>query len=192
MDFLKKFKISTKVFAGFGAVLILLVIVAVEGFISLDGADTNFMNYRSLARQTNQAGRIQANLLMTRMNVKNFVITANEDTIKGVKERAQTTLSLIPETRELTTDPEFLKVVDNVEEQLQAYVAHFDEVTKKQARRNELVNGVLNKEGPVMERKLSEIMRSAFDDGDAEAAYRAGMTLRNLLLARLYVTKFLV
>src|SRR3546814_12047387 len=42
-----------------------------------------------------------------------------------------------------------------------------------------------------MERSLSEIMRSANADGDAAAAFGAGETLRSLLLARLYVTKFL-
>ncbi len=192
MDFLKKFRISTKVFTGFGAVLLLLTVVAFVGVINLNGADTNFSHYRSLARETNQAGRIQANMLMTRMNVKNFVISASDETIKGVHARAETTLKLIPEARALTDNAQFLSVIDNLEKQLQAYVSFFNEVTEKQDRRNELVNETLNITGPQMERKLSEIMRSAFDDGDAEAAYRAGMTLRNLLLARLYVIKFLV
>ncbi|MCW8915896.1 MAG: methyl-accepting chemotaxis protein [Magnetovibrio sp.] len=192
MNFLKKLKISTKVFTGFGVVLLLLAVVALEGFISLNGADENFSDYRSLARQTNQAGRIQANLLMTRMNVKNFVISANEETISGVHKRAQTTLDLIPETRELTDNPEFLEVIDGVEKNLKQYVDFFNDVTKKQEYRNKLVNETLNVTGPQMERKLTEIMESAFQDGDAEAAYRAGLTLRNLLLARLYVVKFLV
>jgi methyl-accepting chemotaxis protein len=35
-------------------------------------------------------------------------------------------------------------------------------------------------------------MESAFAEGDTEAAYRAGMTMRNLLLARLYAGRFLI
>ncbi|MBF0248941.1 MAG: Tar ligand binding domain-containing protein, partial [Alphaproteobacteria bacterium] len=192
MNFLKNIKISSKVFTGFGVVLALLLLIAGVGFSSLDGADTNFMDYRSLARQTNQAGRIQANRLMTRLFVKNFVIEASEDNIKGVKERAQATLDLIPETRELTTDPKFLAVVDKVEGELKTYVAHFEDVTKKQARRNALVDDTLNVVGPKMEKALSDIMESAFNDGDAEAAYRAGVAMRSLLLGRLYVTRYLV
>ncbi|MDH3582225.1 MAG: methyl-accepting chemotaxis protein [Hyphomicrobiales bacterium] len=74
---------------------------------------------------------------------------------------------------------------------MQKYLAAFDEVTKKQAIRNDLVNNILNKNGPQMERKFTAIMESAFQDSDAEAAYRTGLALRNLLLARLYVIKFL-
>jgi methyl-accepting chemotaxis protein/CHASE3 domain sensor protein len=192
MNFLNNIKVSGKVFTGFGIVLALLLAIAAVGFTSLNGAGDNFVNYRGLARQTNQAGRIQANMLMTRLFVKNFVISASDANIDGVHKRAEATLGLIPETRELTTDPKFLEVVDDVEKQLKEYISQFEEATKKQAHRNELVNGVLNVTGPQMERKLTEIMKSAFADDDADAAYRAGMTLRNLLLGRLYATKFLV
>ncbi len=188
---MKNIKISTKVFSGFGVVLALLLIIAVVGFSSLNGAGDNFTDYRNLARQTNEAGRVQANMLMTRMFVKNYIISASEENTKGVHERAKLTSDLIPGMKELTANPDFLKIIEKVEGQLNAYVGHFEEATKKQAMRNEQV-AILDFTGPAMEEKLSQIMESANDDGDAEAAYRAGMTLRNLLLARLYVTKFLV
>ena len=43
-----------------------------------------------------------------------------------------------------------------------------------------------------MEKTLTEIMQSAYDDQDVSAAFHAGMVQRNLLLMRLYATKFLV
>ncbi|NTS78497.1 methyl-accepting chemotaxis protein [Catenovulum sp. SM1970] len=61
----------------------------------------------------------------------------------------------------------------------------------KIAQRHQLVNGTLNVIGPTMERKLSDILVSARNDGDMEAAYNASLAMRNLLLARLYVIKFL-
>jgi methyl-accepting chemotaxis protein len=61
-----------------------------------------------------------------------------------------------------------------------------------QERRNEIVNGELNEIGPQIERKLTEIMNGAFEADDAEAAVYAGRVLRNLLLGRLYVMRFLV
>jgi len=72
------------------------------------------------------------------------------------------------------------------------YASRFEEVTKKQARRDEIVHGTLNVVGPEIERDLTAIMKSAFDDGDAEAAYSAGITLRSLMLARLYANRFLI
>jgi hypothetical protein len=49
------------------------------------GADKNFKTYRSLARQTNADGRVQANMLMTRLLAKDLVITASPDNIDGVR-----------------------------------------------------------------------------------------------------------
>ena len=43
-----------------------------------------------------------------------------------------------------------------------------------------------------MERNLTEIMESAYRDGDPDSALETAAVLRNLLLARLYVTKFLL
>ena len=38
---------------------------------------------------------------------------------------------------------------------------------------------------------MSQIMISAKDDNDTTAAYHAGVTIKHLLLARLYVSKFI-
>ena len=72
MRFFRSFNISTKVFLGFGCVLALLVVIATVGLFGLTGADDNFDRYRALARQTNAEGRVQANMLMTRIYAKNF------------------------------------------------------------------------------------------------------------------------
>ena len=187
-----KGRISTKVFAGFGVILALLVVIAAVSLSHLISANNYFKNYRSLARQTVLDSRVQANMLMTRIYAKNFVIDANRSNIDGVEERARTTLEMIAQARELTTDAGFLLVIDNLDRELIDYIAHFETVTTKQAERDELVNGQLNVIGPRMEQNLTSIMESAFDDGDTEAAYRAGMTMRSLLLARLYAARFLI
>jgi signal transduction histidine kinase/CheY-like chemotaxis protein/HPt (histidine-containing phosphotransfer) domain-containing protein len=192
MKFLSRLKISTKVLLGFGLILGLLLTIAVVGSVSLFNADSNFKNYRSLARQTNAEGRVQANMLLTRLYAKNFAINATEENINGVKERAQKTIELIAEARELSKSRTFRLMVDDLDSELVEYVNHFDEVTKKQKQRDILVHDQLNVIGPQMEQGLTKIMESAFQDGDADAAYRTGITMRSLLLARLYAARFLV
>jgi len=189
---LNKLKISTKVFSGFGIVLLLLLVVAVISLISLIGADRNFKGYRALARQTNAEGRVQANMLMTRIFAKNFVISASRDNIASVEERATKTIEMIAEARELTDNTGFLLMLDGLDRELAEYVSQFEVVTKKQEKRDEFVKGTLNVVGPTMEQDLTSIMESAFQDGDTEAAYRAGITMRNLMLARLYANRFLI
>jgi signal transduction histidine kinase/DNA-binding response OmpR family regulator len=192
MAILNNLKISTKVFSGFGIVLSLLIAIAAISMVSLVGADRNFKGYRALARQTNAEGRVQANMLMTRIFAKNFVISASRDNIAGVEERATKTVEMIEEARELTDNTGFLLMLDGLDRELTEYISQFEIVTKKQEQRDELVKETLNVVGPIMERDLTSIMESAFQDGDTEAAYRAGITMRNLMLARLYANRFLI
>jgi signal transduction histidine kinase/DNA-binding response OmpR family regulator len=192
MRIFDRINISTKVMTGFAIVVALLVIISAVSLIGLMGADTRFKDYRSLARQTNAKGRVQANMLMTRIYAKNFVINASKDNIEGVEQRARLTLEMIAETRELTIDPGFQMIVDNLDRELNEYLTQFDKVTALQEQRNALVHDTLNVIGPQMEKGLTAVMESAFADNDTEGAYRAGMTMRNLLLARLYAGRFLI
>jgi signal transduction histidine kinase/DNA-binding response OmpR family regulator len=192
MRLLNRIRISTKVFAGFGLVLLLLLVISAVSMFGLVGADRNLKSYRTLARQTNAEGRVQANMLMTRLYAKDFIISANADNIGKIEERAQRTIEMIAEARELTTNPGYQLIIDNVDRELEDYVKEFEKVTKLQARRDEIVHEKLNVVGPEIEKNLTAIMKSAFDDGDAEAAYWAGTTLRSLMLARLYANRFLI
>jgi signal transduction histidine kinase/DNA-binding response OmpR family regulator/CHASE3 domain sensor protein len=192
MKLLKKINISTKVFVGFGIVLALLLLISVVGTFSLISADRHFKNYRALARQTNADGRVQANMLMTRLLAKDFVITASRDNIDGVRSRAEKTIEMIAEARALTRNSGYLLVIESLDQELNDYLSEFEKVTLRQQERDEIVHGSLNVIGPRLEKSLTRIMESAFADGDAEAAYRAGLTLRNMMLARLYANRFLI
>lgn len=185
--------ITTKIYVSFGAILVLLAVVAFFSVKSLSDATEIFGSYRNLARQTNADGRVQANMLMTRIFAKNFVINASEDNVLGVKERAARTLEMIEVVSTVSEDNAARKLlVEDLENDLNLYVEKFDKVTQWQAQRDVLVNDHLNVLGPKTERALTAIMNSALRDGDIQAAHQAGVTLRNLLLGRLYANRFLI
>jgi CHASE3 domain sensor protein len=162
---MKNLKISTKIYLGFGCVLLLLVGVAGVGYFGLQSAESTFATYRKLARQTNADGRVQANMLMTRIFAKNFVIDANRENIDGVQERAKQTLKLIRETRSLAgADSARQVLLEDLEKNLQRYVDSFGAVTELQERRDQLVSQKLNTLGPLSERALTAIMTSALKD----------------------------
>ena len=191
MNFLKNIRIGKKIGGGFGVVLALLLVIGGVGFISLQDVGGMFGDYRGLARQTNEYGRVQANLLMTRMGVKDFIIRGDKAAIDQVHERAKTTESIIVGAKKLTTDEKDLAALSEMEKELQSYQAVFEKATAFQAERNKLV-ATLDHLGPQMEKKLTEVMESAFADNRAETANTTAHVLRDLLLARLYVTKYLL
>ncbi len=188
---LKNLKIGAKIALGSGAILLFLVIVSATGFLSLEMAVKDFANYRQTARESNQLGRIQANLLEARLAVKDFLIENSEQAADRVHTRIDTLITLVEEADLLFTDQAKIAVVDEVKAEMQAYEEGFDRVIEQFGQRNALV-ARMNVLGPKAREELSEVMESAFRDGDAQASFYAGLTLQHLLLARLYAFRFLI
>ncbi|MGL1890953.1 MAG: response regulator [Spirochaetaceae bacterium] len=187
-----KVNIWKKVIFGFVIILLLLFLIAGIGTINLVRADKNFKEYRTLARQTNAYGRVQANMLMTRLFVKNFIIDPDTESINGVNQRAQLTLDMIEVASISSTNDELSNIIGHLRVELNGYISNFNDVIIYQTLRNDYVNDVLNVIGPQIERDLTTIMESAYLDSDKDVTYWAGETLRNLLLARIYATRYLV
>lgn len=188
---LNKLSLKAKLICGFSAVLILLIVISITGFYSLKSASTGFEHYREMARQTNLVGRLQANMLTARMDVKNFLISGSQKALGDFEERWKMVLQFQAQAHKDIHDPKSAATIDKIEVNLGDYRKGFDQVVKYKEHRNMLVNEVLNVNGPIMEKSLTDIMISANTDGDLTAAFHAGMIMRNLLLARLYMAKFL-
>ena len=192
MNLFLQLRIGTRIWIGFAVVLGLLLITGGVGFLSLTGANSSFGDYRNLALAANAVGRVQANMLMTRLNVKNFIIHGTQAEAEHVRHYEELTAALIEDALELVEDDTHIQVLQKVQADIADYTAHFEDVVDHQAQRDQIVNGELNVVGPQIESRLTEIMESAFQADDAEAAVYAGQVLRHLLLGRLYVMRFLV
>jgi methyl-accepting chemotaxis protein len=188
---LKNLSLSKRLYGGIGIILILLALIGYLGWHQLSNSNEGFSTYRNLARDSNLSGLLQADMLMVRMNVKDFIITSSKKDIEQFQEYAHKMEELLAEAKKEIHNPERAAKIKLVDEEIKAYKAGFDQVVVLMAKRNEMVNGVLNVKGPEMEKKLSAILDTAARDNDMEAAYHAGLAMRDLLLARLYVVKFL-
>lgn len=191
IDLFTNMKVGIKISVGFAIILVLLSAVALQSYLGLSGANKAFSQYRSYAIQTNQLGRIQANLLSARLAAKDFIISNTDEAATSVRERIATTAALIEESTALFERESAIETITSAAGHIAAYGEAFNEVTLLALRRNELVDE-LNTLGPVIEKDLTAIMESAFADDDASASFLAGTDLRNLLLARLYASRFLV
>ncbi|MCY1707545.1 hypothetical protein [Pannonibacter sp. SL95] len=181
----KNISISAKIFGGFGFILLLLLFISTIASLNLVSGNESFSRYRSIARQTNQAGLIQAELLTMRISVKNFLLQPSTETVLKVKEDAGQARALALELDELVNSPEKKQVARQAVEDLQQYLVAFDNVTQLQGQRNDIVRNSMDTAGAEMERKLSEIAQSAFENNDVVAAYHAGVVQRSMLLMRL-------
>ncbi|QFT31079.1 Methyl-accepting chemotaxis protein CtpH [Labrenzia sp. THAF82] len=184
-------RIGPRIYVGFGVIILLLALLAGTGYFGLSNSETTFSEYRGLARDTNLVGRLQANVLMTRLGVKDFVIKSDEAAISVVKERLAKAQSFHKEAEIEIQDPERAKGILSIGGALGDYGVGFDKVIALQAKRNEDV-AILNEKGPEIRKEITKVAVSAFEDGDATATYWAGRVQESFLLGRLYAQKFLI
>ena len=187
----KKVKIKTQIMLGFGCLIVLLASVSIVGVWALQNALDGFNDYRGLARDTNLAGRLQANMLMVRMNVKDFLITHSDKDIQQYQEYLVKMHSFLTESEQEIEKPERAKNITLISESVADYQGAFDQVVEFMRTRDGLVYDTLDPTGLAMRTALTDIMKSAYDDHDDEAAYYAGRIQEHVLLARLYAAKFL-
>lgn len=184
--------ISTKIFSGFLAIIALLGLVASIGVFAINEIGDGFGRYRQLAVQTNASGRVQANMLAAQLNVKDFIISATPESVKGVENRSKATLEMIDDLLAQIKKENRIEIAGKSRTDLANYLSTFEEIKKLQDVSDELVNNQLNEIGPVIEQKLSTIMQTANDDIMSQVTYLAGKTIRSVMLVRLHATKYLV
>ena len=189
---LKQMSVGKKIGLGFVAVLVLMIVVGVAAYNGLNTASSGFAEYREMARdQRIWPDDFKPTCLMVRMNVKDFIITGSDEDLQQYQDFEKRMEDFLTQAQSDISDPERAARIDFVDDSLKEYAKAFEKITEYKTERNHLVEDVLNVKGPEMEKALTSIMTTAERDMDAEAAYNAGMVLRNLMLMRLYVVKFL-
>ncbi|MCB0284446.1 MAG: methyl-accepting chemotaxis protein, partial [Calditrichaeota bacterium] len=187
---LKNLSVKQKIYAGFATVLFLLVVISFVGYSIIGSSSDGFEQYRGWAKNANTAGRVQANLLESRLSAKNFFIEGLQKDVDTFQEHLEATEGFLADAQKNVDTPEREGILKKLEGNLNTYHDAFYEVVTLMQKRKQLEDK-LNTNGPQMERNLSEVMLTANRDRDLVAAYRAGTALRSLLLARLYVIKYL-
>jgi len=184
-------RLGTKITLGFAVVILIFGIVTLIGWRGITSSSEGFTVYRSLARHSNLTGRLQANMLMARMNVKDFIISGSKKDIQQYRERLDKMKRFLAQSQKEIKNKSRAEKIQFIADHIKKYEVGFDEVVKLKAKRNDLLDNTLNKIGPQMERTLTAMMKTAEGDNNSRGAYMIGITLRNLLLGRLYVIKFL-
>ncbi|MCJ8340738.1 MAG: response regulator [Pseudomonadales bacterium] len=184
-------KLSTMLGIGFGMVVTIMIITSTLSYIALNDASEGFREYRLLARDTNLAGRLQANMLQVRLNVKDFLKTGSQSSVSNYRSRLLKLEQFLREAEVEIQQAERARNVAIVSDSIHDYARNFDQVIAFKQQRDDLVFNNLDPTGLAMRTKLTAIMTSAFEDQDPEASYYAGRIQEHVLLARLFASKFL-
>ncbi len=187
----KNLKLGTRIGLGFGVVLTLLSVVLSVGIWALNNADEGIVEYRGLARDTNLAGRLQANMLMVRMNVKDYLITKSDKDLQQYNDYLKKMQTFLQDAKREIQKPERASLISEVNSSIVTYENGFNDVVDRINRRNVVNDTQLVPNGEKMKDSIAEIIKTAYQDGDSEAVYHAGHVQEKMLVGRLFVVKFL-
>ncbi len=181
-----KFTVSFVIIAVVVAILVGVVINGIEKSTS------GFASYREMAKDTVLASGVQADMLMLRMNVKEYLKTNSTKDIDEFNTYYDKTMKFIDKAKVEIQKPDRAKKVKIINEQLILYKKEFQKVVEFYKKRNKILKENLDVNGKKIEQLLTSVMNSANNDGDTKSALDAAKGVRVLLLARLYTAKFLI
>jgi methyl-accepting chemotaxis protein len=119
--------------------------------------------------------------------------SASEENIERFQKMDAELGQILAKARQDISDPERVKLLDEIESMNKVYSDTFDQVVVANMRkRNDVVTNILDVKGADIETALSDIMDDSYENGDVEGGYYAGVVQKHFLLSRLQVNRYLV
>lgn len=184
-------KLGKKMALSFGALLTQLSVVLAISILALTKTNQGLMSYGDLADDSNLAGELQANMLMVRMNVKNYLIAQDERSLQDYKNYLSKMNHLLQQAKDDIQEPSRVQLIQSIASSVITYQNAFENVTRLIEQRNTAHDQHLVPSGEKMRRQIDNLIQSVYDDGNTEAAYDASQVQKVMLTGRLYVAKFL-
>ncbi|MDQ1268195.1 MAG: methyl-accepting chemotaxis protein [Campylobacterota bacterium] len=184
--------IKTKFTLSFAAIATLVAGMSIFIVSGIGKSSDGFTSYREMARDSVLASRVQANMLMVRMNVKDYLEGKSQKDIDEFNHYYDETTELINEAIKDIQAPSRAPDVKKIADDLIQYKKEFHNVIALFKERDEIVENNLDVNGKNIEKLLTAVMESAQKDGDAKSALDVAKDIKTLLLARLYTSKFLL
>ena len=189
---LKNMKIAYKVTTGFIISMLIMGGISSISYFGFSDSNQGFVTYRELARDSNLSGRLQANLLLIRMDVKNFIIYHDDKYLLSYQNRLKNVREFLDTAKTQISSPDRVELIKNSTQQVEEYDQAFKQVVVLIKERDLLVKSKLDPNGLAMRKAVSEIILSAYQDEDPTASFYAAILQEKLLLARLYGNKYLM
>ncbi|SJN54153.1 Methyl-accepting chemotaxis protein McpS [Vibrio ruber DSM 16370] len=183
-------RLGLKIGAGFAVVLILLSIVLGASIFALQSVSDGVNKYRDLARESNLSSRLQTNMLMVRMNVKDFLRTRNTEDIATYQDYLAKMQSFLNEAKQSVHSADRENLIDQVSLSINTYDKAFKQVIELIRQRNAL-EAQLGIYGETMRKSIAEIINNANQEGNSMLTYHAAQAQRGMLVGRLFVVKYL-
>lgn len=188
---LKALSLKHMIFAGFGLVLALLIVLAGLALRGTSIIGHDFTDYRQAARESLLVNEANATLLQARLAVMQYRAANSDEKAQGVRDQLTTLAQLKDELIAFVQDPQQVEIIGGLSDTALAYGNTFADIVDLQNQRNLLVPQ-MNAAGREARSAISDLMGEAYGADNGDAAYLGGVVQQHLMLARYYAEKFLL
>ncbi len=185
------FTIARKLITGFGLIVVLLVAIAMVGYGSNRTSAHNLEQVSGMMTDTVVGGESAVDMLMVRMNVKDFLIRNDAKDLAEYREWKNLMVKSIEDSRQRFQNPERRQLVDVIDQKFAAYDQSFTQVQQIITERNRLRSEVLDVTGPKITKNLEEAKYKLLSVGAEEQFKKVLAGLLDVQDGRLHVLKFL-
>ncbi|MCP2669853.1 methyl-accepting chemotaxis protein [Maricaulaceae bacterium EIL42A08] len=172
--------IQSQLLGAFAMLGVLVLAVGVTGFFGVQGLGSDIRYLQTSSEETDQINRAKIDLASARLSAFNWRTSGSVDHREAFDGYSNSVTQLANQ----------LGMAD-LQGNISEYRAAFEEAVGHQARRMDAV-ARLSANGPEIRTNLTNVIESAYADGDPEASYYAARAQERLLLGRFYAERFLV
>jgi len=185
------FTFGSKLALGFGGLTTVLVVVSAMALGSQQSLVKQQAEFVSISTDQELASEFNRDVIMIRMNVKDFLITNSDEDLQQYSDYFALTRTYFKQLEENIQNPDRKALLARIGGDLETYEKTFVELVDVVDNRNGTVNSQMGPSAARVTDLLEEIMRTAQADGDEEAALSAAEVLNNLQQARVDAMRYL-
>ncbi|MCV3274339.1 methyl-accepting chemotaxis protein [Roseobacter sinensis] len=182
--------ISKQIFSISGALIVSLVLLSAFAITITLLIKSTFVEYRSTARVTLEAGAILENTLEARMAALKWRLSPDAARIEEFRDNIEELRAAKTQVEAVGgDDSQLVRTFQNLAAELAEYEAQFNLMLDARME-YDTVESELTEAGLTARKALTEIMTTAYEDNDPTAAFYAGRAQEALMLGRYYLEKY--
>ncbi len=186
-----RYKIGTRLYFGFGLILLLLVVLAFVGHLSLGRSADGFGEFARVGSNAQTTMALDRDVTGLRRNAYLVQDTLDEKATVRARELMKQISANLEGLASKTRNAERREAYGKMRQLVDGYSKSFEAMLKARVTREKVLDEEMEPIGSAARKALSEGIRLATASGEHETATMVGLAQESLLLARLNALRFL-
>jgi methyl-accepting chemotaxis protein len=189
-SFAGRYKVGMRIYAGFSAVILLMVIVAVIGSRGFSNVESSMARYGTISENAERVATLQRYVAEMRRNVRLYASSGNARYLAATRDTQKVLNDLLAETVKNMLDAQRKAGLERLIGLVESYNEDFEKLIGVRQGRDKAIRETLPPLGVQIQAGLADIMSGALADMDFDVATRAGVLLQKIMGGRLMVMHF--